>query len=91
MTMLVYGGAALCVIWVAMSARRAALAARSGAPDAPPCPKCGEGCVVPIVYGYPSEDTKERERLGLVWLAGCSLPTPDEMHHWYCKRCRTKW
>lgn len=47
----------------------------------PKCPKNHTDSIIPIVYGYPSEELFAKSDSGLVALGGCGLS--DE--NWYCK------
>src|SRR5687767_2349581 len=43
-----------------------------------PCPHCGEPLkLVPIVFGYPTEQTFEQPRRGEVALGGCGVSDND--------------
>jgi hypothetical protein len=50
------------------------------------CPKCGKTDeVVPILYGYPTQEAWEQEKAGKIYLGGCmeEIGAPQL----YCKRC----
>lgn len=47
----------------------------------PVCPHGHKDSIIPIVYGYPSEELFAKSDSGLVALGGCELS--DE--NWYCK------
>jgi hypothetical protein len=54
------------------------------------CPSCGSAeDTVPIVYGFPTEETMERAKRGRVVLGGCMVSS--ESPQWHCRRCGTKW
>ncbi len=40
--------------------------------------------IIPIVYGYPSEELFNKADSGLVMLGGCEIP--EIRHHYWCKR-----
>lgn len=49
------------------------------------CPVCEkEDDIIPLSYGKPSEDLMQKEKDGLVRLAGCEMTGCDPS--WYCKR-----
>lgn len=49
------------------------------------CPKCGSHDVVPILYGYPTEESMEAARRGLIALGGCCVIDSDPRK--MCKTC----
>ncbi len=56
------------------------------------CPKCKSENIVPIMYGYPSNEAFEEAEKGNLKLGGCEilidgLAMPDR----FCKDCKTKW
>ena len=53
------------------------------------CPGCKDRGVVPIVYGYPSEELVREAELGLVELGGC-MPE-DKDPRWACTKCGARW
>ena len=53
------------------------------------CPACGGLKVVPIVYGYPSEELEREAKRGKVVLGGC-LIGPDD-RKWACRTCDHSW
>jgi len=62
----------------------AAEAATAAAP--PACPTCHSAAdVVPIIYGFPSEELMKAAERGEVALGGC-LVSPDDPQ-WRCKKC----
>ena len=61
------------------------LAARA---DAGPCPRCGGGTALPILYGMPMQDDYERLS-GRVVFAGCIVP--EEPARFACSRCGQEW
>ena len=50
-----------------------------------PCPKCGSLEVVPILYGYPTEETMHEAEKGLIALGGCCVFEDDPEKH--CNAC----
>lgn len=52
-------------------------------PGDPICPKNHSDSIIPIIYGFPSEELFEQEDSGLVWLGGCEVW--DEAPTWHCK------
>jgi hypothetical protein len=53
------------------------------------CPDCRlSDQVIPIVYGYPAEETFASADSGKVMLGGCEVTENDP--NWYCKRDNTK-
>ncbi len=57
--------------------------------DAPRCPKCGSGRVVPIVYGYPSWELGQAEERGELVLGGYMASDRDPK--WRCMDCGHEW
>ncbi len=53
------------------------------------CPKCGSNEVIPIVYGYPSEELFLRAEAGKVKLGGCCVEAFAMDRH--CKKCGEEW
>ena len=49
------------------------------------CPKCNHS-YIPVVYGYPSEDTLKKAKNGEIQLGGCIID--HEGTFFYCKFCR---
>lgn len=49
------------------------------------CPKCESKEVIPIAYGYPTEELLERAGRDEVTIGGCCI-APDQPE-WYCKVC----
>jgi hypothetical protein len=47
------------------------------------CPKGHKDSIIPILYGFPSEESFEKADSGLVYLAGCELPVVPKKY--YCK------
>ncbi|MBK6525023.1 MAG: hypothetical protein IPO32_11300 [Crocinitomicaceae bacterium] len=47
------------------------------------CPYGHSDSIIPIIYGYPSEEDFQNSDSGLVALGGCSLP--DRPATWFCK------
>lgn len=55
----------------------------------PPCPHCGRAdAVIPIVYGYPSDEMFRADASGKIVLGGC-IVAPDSPH-WRCSNCGTE-
>ena len=51
------------------------------------CPECGKtDVVVPILYGYPSDEAMEAAERDEIVLAGCMVGETDPSY--YCRRCR---
>jgi hypothetical protein len=50
-----------------------------------PCPKCGSLDVVPILYGYPTDESMEVAEKGLIALGGCCVGEDDPRKH--CNAC----
>ena len=51
-----------------------------------PCPTCRESdAVVPILYGYPSDEAMEAAERDEIVLAGCMVGETDPSY--YCRRC----
>jgi len=51
----------------------------------PACPICNQSdMVLPILYGFPSEEMFEQSKKGLIILGGCCIEKDDP--DWYCKR-----
>jgi uncharacterized lipoprotein YmbA len=48
------------------------------------CPKLHTDNVIPIVYGFPSEEAFHKADSGLVILAGCIVP--ENPKYYYCKK-----
>lgn len=51
-----------------------------------PCPRCGVGRVIPIVYGYPGPGMFEQARRGEISLGGCVI-MPGQPHTTECPVC----
>lgn len=49
----------------------------------PRCPKNHIDSIIPIIYGFPSEEDFQKSDSGLVALGGCELP--ENAPSWYCK------
>ena len=49
------------------------------------CPNCGEKQLVPIVYGFPSEFTRQLSQKGGVELGGCIISGDDPSLR--CRNC----
>ncbi len=50
------------------------------------CPDCGRtAVVVPILYGYPSDEAMEAAERDEIVLAGCIVGESDPSY--YCRRC----
>ncbi len=52
------------------------------------CPKCRSTNVIPIVYGFPSEELFERADRGEVKLGGCVIE--DDNPNYFCKDCEAE-
>ena len=51
------------------------------------CPECGKNdVVVPIMYGYPSDEAMAAAERDEIVLAGCMVGDRDPSY--YCRRCR---
>lgn len=50
----------------------------------PVCPEGHTDSIVPIVYGYPSEELFNQSDSGLVMLGGCEVTDCDP--NWWCKK-----
>ena len=57
----------------------------------PKCPKCGNGKVVNIIYGYLelSENLKKDLDAGKTRLGGCCVS--EDSHVWECNSCHHEW
>jgi len=51
-----------------------------------PCPRCGVGRVIPIVYGYPGQGMFEQAQRGEIALGGCVI-MPGQPHTTECPVC----
>ena len=71
------------------SVGREILAALLGPTSPPPaeCPDCGSRAFVPIRYGLPGPEMRERSRRGEIVLGGCCVHTP----RWHCRDCFCDW
>lgn len=47
------------------------------------CPYGHTDSIVPIIYGYPSEEDFQKSDSGLIALGGCMLP--ENPSSWFCK------
>jgi hypothetical protein len=54
----------------------------------PVCPECGASDVVPVVYGLPTYETRQRAESGEFVLGGCFLS--DESAAWQCRACHRR-
>ena len=55
-------------------------------PKVSSCPECGKSdVVVPILYGYPSDEAMEAAERDEIVLAGCMVSDLDP--NYYCRRC----
>lgn len=52
---------------------------------APPCPNCKSVKILPIVYGYPTDEVFREAEKGHLILGGCLVM--QENPDWYCKKC----
>jgi len=83
----------MCVWWtlilaaaLAASPALAADKAATAAAATPSCPQCGSAAdVIPIIYGYPSEELMKAADRGEVALGGCIVG--DDAPRWRCKKC----
>jgi hypothetical protein len=60
--------------------------------EPPACPECGAQNTVPVMYGYPSQETFEAvERGEIPWVAigGCVLDESNPF--WGCPICQHRW
>ena len=48
------------------------------------CPNGHSDNIIPIVYGYPSDELFEQAKQGEIHLGGCCITQDDP--HWYCKK-----
>jgi hypothetical protein len=53
------------------------------------CPSCYSLNVVPILRGYPSQETREKIKNGKAVWAGCDLV--EEAPNWLCRDCEHAW
>ena len=53
------------------------------------CPRCSSSKVLPIVYGYPSEDLMAEAEAGKVRLGGCIVSPGDPDRA--CGECSHQW
>jgi ribosomal protein S27AE len=53
------------------------------------CPECGDGNVIPIVYGKPGNELIEKAERGEVKLGGCVMS--EDSPHWHCAECGNEW
>lgn len=51
--------------------------------EPPPCPHCGDGGPLPIVYSSPSEEMRTAAQLGQIFLA--PDPGHDQGPQWVCR------
>lgn len=49
----------------------------------PKCPKNHTDSIIPIIYGFPTEEDFQKSDSGLVALGGCELL--EDAPNWYCK------
>ncbi|MFA6291434.1 MAG: hypothetical protein WC637_06600 [Victivallales bacterium] len=49
------------------------------------CPNCGKKTVVPIAYGYPTQETFHKIRQGKLLSGGCCVSGDDP--EWGCTDC----
>lgn len=49
------------------------------------CPECGSENVIPIAYGYPSEEAWKEVGKGLVKFGGCTITGNDP--DYFCRDC----
>lgn len=73
-------------------ARYRALRVRDDARSVRACPECGSRRVIPIRYGFPTEETDAAAVRGEVKLGGCCVwGDVSEMPAWWCRTCRCEW
>jgi hypothetical protein len=53
----------------------------------PPCPSCGSNKVVPILFGYPTEEAFEEAARGEIVLGGCCIMGDGSDPKWQCLQC----
>lgn len=54
----------------------------------PECPKCGSKSVIPIEYGYPTNELIEASKRNEALIGGCIVD--DDYPSWYCLVCENK-
>jgi len=47
------------------------------------CPKNHTDSIIPIIYGFPTQESFQKSDSGLVYLGGCDLV--ENAPTWYCK------
>ncbi len=53
------------------------------------CPQCGSRSVVPILYGYPTEDSINKAHRGELHMGGCMVTGDDP--ELSCNECGEQW
>lgn len=51
--------------------------------ERPVCPQNHTDSIIPVIWGFPSEESFEKADSGLVYLGGCELP--ENAPNWFCK------
>ncbi|MCD6309835.1 MAG: hypothetical protein J7M18_03915 [Candidatus Eremiobacteraeota bacterium] len=57
--------------------------------EKPVCPRCSSEKVIPIVYGYPSQESLEMKKSGEIKFGGLKLS--EDKPGWHCKDCGHEW
>ena len=58
--------------------------------DGKKCPGClNEKSIVPIEYGYPGEEMREKHNKGIIKLGGCVIKKENPEFH--CNKCENEW
>ncbi|MGN0144876.1 MAG: hypothetical protein ACI398_07825 [Clostridium sp.] len=59
------------------------------------CPKCKSKNIIPIIYGYPSNEMFEESNRGECILGGCCIETDEDMKNClnrnHCNDCGYEW
>lgn len=56
------------------------------------CPKCKSSDVIPIMYGYPSQEAVEMAEQGKLKLGGCTVyGISGDMADRFCRKCQHEW
>lgn len=58
-------------------------------PERPSCPKCGSRKVIPIIYGYPSQESIELAEAGEIKIG--SIKFNENKPGWHCNNCENEW
>ena len=51
------------------------------------CPKCSGNDIIPIIYGFPTPELLEEQKLGTCKIGGCII---NDEKHYYCKYCNSE-